>query len=242
MRKLLYLMLLLPFFMVAQENESFLLNMTLITVKHDHEAQFVEGVKAWKACYLENKGEDNWNVWRRVQGKGTVYGLTGVMAKWAEMDEDNDEAGKACRMTVINLIRPHIESIEYNIARSMPDISKKSPMSDETSLVWVHYFKIKNSTLFMEVINETTAAIKKEEGDSRGTWYRLMGGSPDVADYFVSIPFKNFADLDTDRDGVWKIHEKVNGQAKTDATRNKMRDALSSEWSYMYTLNKELSN
>ena len=63
MRKLLFVMLLLPFVVIAQENESFLLNMSEITVKPGHEAQFVEGVKSWKACYLENEGQDKWNIW-----------------------------------------------------------------------------------------------------------------------------------------------------------------------------------
>jgi hypothetical protein len=51
MRKLLYALLLLPFLVVAQGNESLLLNLSEITVKHGHDAQFVEGVKSWKKCY-----------------------------------------------------------------------------------------------------------------------------------------------------------------------------------------------
>jgi hypothetical protein len=242
MRKLLFVMLLLPFVVIAQENESILLNMSEITVKPGHEAQFIEGVKSWKACYLENEGEDQWNIWRRVQGEGIVYTMTSAMAKWAEMDEEGDAAGKACRMIVLNFIRPHVKSIHYNIARSIPEISSKSPMPEDTELVSVYNFKIANSTTFREVIDALTATMKKAEGDSRYTWYGVIGGAPEVADYFVTAPFKNFAALDIEQDSVWEIYEKANGKTKTNALRDKMRASISSDWSYMYSLNKELSN
>lgn len=241
MRKLLYVMLLLPFIVMAQEND-YLLNMTEITVKYGHEAQFIEGVKAWKACYLENEGENKWNMWSRVQGEGTVYTMTSRMVNWAEMDEEGGAAGKECRMVVINLIRPHVESINYNIASSIPEISSKTPMPEDTELVNVYNFKVSNSTDFKEVIDALTSAMKKAEGDSRYTWYTVVGGAPEVADYFVAAPFKNFAALDLDRDSVWEIYEKANGKSKTDDLRNKMRASLSSEWSYMYSLNKAMSN
>lgn len=241
MRKLLYVMLLLPFVLIAQENESFLLNMSEITVKQGHEAQFIEGVKSWKACYLENEGEDKWNIWRRVQGEGTVYTMTSRMAKWAEMDEEGDAAGKACRMVVVNLIRPHVKSIHYNIARSIPELSRTTPNPENTELVNVYSFKTSNSTSFREVVDALSSAMKKAEG-TRATWYSVVGGAPEVADYFVGVPFKNFADLDVERDGVWKIYEKANGKSKTDALRDKMRASLSSQWSYMYSLSKDMSN
>lgn len=40
-----------------------LLSVTEFTIKPGHEMQFREGVKAWKACYLENKGEWTWRLW-----------------------------------------------------------------------------------------------------------------------------------------------------------------------------------
>ncbi|MFL1012942.1 hypothetical protein [Flavisericum labens] len=242
MKKLLFLMLLLPLLVVSQENESFLLNLSEITVKTGHNAQFIEGVKAWKECYLENDGEDKWNIWKRVQGEGNVYTMTSAMANWAEMDEKDDPAGKECRMIVVNLIMPHVKSVHYNIARSMPELSRNAPMPEDTGLVWVYNVKVNNSSDFNDVVSEISKAVKKAEGDSRGTWYSVMGGSPEVADYFIGVPFKNFASLDVERDGVWKIYENANGKNKTDALRAKFRASVSSDWSYIYTLNKELSN
>ena len=242
MKKLLILILMLPLVALSQEKESFLLNLSEITVKPGHNAQFLEGVKSWKECYLENKGEDKWNMWKRVQGEGNVYTMTSSMANWAEMDDNNDPAGKECRMKVVNLIMPHVKSVHYNIARSMPSYSRSTPMPEDTKLVWVYNVKANNSTNFKEVVGEITNALKKGEGDSRGTWYNTVGGSPEVSDYFVGIPYKNFAALDVDRDGAWKVYEKANGKVKTDALRAKFRASVSSDWSYIYTLNKELSN
>ncbi|WP_341215039.1 hypothetical protein [uncultured Wocania sp.] len=242
MKKSLYLLLLLPMLLVAQQNESILLNLSEITVKPGHNAQFIQGVKAWKECYLENNGEDKWNMWKRLQGEGSVYTMTSVMANWAEMDEKGDDAGKECRMIVVNLIMPHVKSIHYNLARSLPKLSRSSPMPEDTGLVWVYNVQVNNSTDFNHVISETSKAIKNAEGDGRGTWYSTIGGAPEVSDYFVGIPFKNFAELDVERDGVWKVYEKANGKKKTDELRAKFRACVDNDWAYIYTLNKELSN
>jgi len=242
MRKLFYLILILPFVVVSQSNESVLLSLSEITIKPGHDAQFLDGVKSWKECYLENEGTDKWNMWRRVQGEGSVYTMTSTMAKWAEMDEEGDAAGKECRMIVMNFIMPHVKSIHYNIASSMPDVSRTTPMPEDTELVNVYNFKISNSSVFMEVVDALTAEMKKADGDTRAVWYAVQGGAPEVADYFVVVPFKNFADLDIERDGVWKVYEKANGKTKADALRDKFRASISSDWSYMYTLNKGLSN
>ncbi|GGD11274.1 hypothetical protein [Hyunsoonleella pacifica] len=242
MRKLLFLIVLMPLFIISQNDDSFLLTLSEVTVKPGHNAQFIAGVKAWKECYLKNEGKDKWNMWKRLQGEGNVYTISGRMANWAEMDEDGDEAGKACRMTVVDLIMPHVKSFHYNIARFMPDVSRKAPFSENTGLVWVYNVKIKNSTTFMECVKAIATAVKKAEKDNRGYWYSVVGGAPEVADYFISVPFDNFAGLDVEQDGVWKVYEKANGKEKTEALRNKFRASLSHDWSYIYTLQKKLSN
>jgi hypothetical protein len=242
MRKLFFLVMLLPVMALSQSNESILLDMTELTVKFGHTEQFIEGMKAYKKCYTDNGGTNKWNTWRRVQGEGSVYVLTSSMAKWAEMDEGRDDAGKTCWINVVNLVRPHLQSVNYNIARSMHNLSFSTQMPETTSLVYVFNVKTTNSNSFLEVIGELSSAIKKAEGDMRGTWYSTQGGAPENADYFIGIPYNNFAAMDVERDGPWAVYEKANGKAKTDALRAKFRASVSEDWSYMYTLNKELSN
>ncbi|MEO6133718.1 MAG: hypothetical protein ABIP35_01115 [Ginsengibacter sp.] len=239
LKGLIYLLLLLPITTKAQDTKSTLLGITEITVKQGHDAQFIEGVKLYKECYLKNKGTDHWNVWHRVQGKGNVYVLTGPMAKWADMDK-KDPAGDACRSTVTNFIMPNVESIEYNIAQTIPEFSMERV--EGTKLISVYFFNVKNSTDFNEVIKGVSTAMKTTDKTSGSYWYTLRGGTPDGANYFVTTPYKGFADLDIDRDGVWKIYEKVNGLKATDALRTKFRGAVEKSWSYLYTLSEDLSN
>ncbi|WP_431136161.1 hypothetical protein [Psychroserpens mesophilus] len=230
-------LLLLPTTSQAQENESFMLNLTEFTIKFGHNTNFTDGVKKWNKCYKENNGTETWNVWNRIQGKGNVYVLSARMNNWAEMDK-SDEAGKACRPVAMESIIPHIESSEFNIARFMPDYSRKTDL-EGMSIIWVSSFKVNNSMVFNEVVKDVSSTIAKKEGDNRGYWYSIMGG--EGADYFVSSPFKDFADLDKDVDGVWKVYESVHGKAKTKEIRERFNAALEDALSYTYTLNSELS-
>ena len=239
MKKLLLLAVLIPMLALSQDDGSKLLNMTEITVKPGHESQFIAGVELWKACYLENKGADKWNMWRRVQGEGIMYVMTGLMSSWAEMDKE-DAAGKECRMKVIDFVMPHVEKVNYNIARTMPELSRTP--AEGTKLVSVMFVRVTNDAAYNEAIKETTSTVRSVEGSPRGTWYSFVGGGPESPDYMVSTPYKGFADLDIKRDGVWKVFENKHGKKKTVELRTKVRAAVENSWSYFYTLNEKLSN
>ena len=223
----------------AQNNEKILMNVTEITVKKGHNSQFVDGVKKWKECYLENKGTDKWNFWKRVQGEGNVYVMTGIMNTWSEMDKE-DAAGDSCYLTLVNFIMPHVEKVNYNIAQRMPEFSRGP--NEDTKLVWVTFYKVKNDLDFKEIIGAVSDAIKAKEGSSRAWWYSYMGGAVDAADYMVSTPYKAYADLDIARDSPAKVYEDAIGKKKMDEMRSKWRAAVSDSWSYIYTLNSDLSN
>lgn len=225
---------------VAQAPEKFILSTTEFTVKGGHEKEFEDGIKAWKECYLENKGEWTWTMWQRYNGKGSVYVLSSRSANWAEFDDENDEAGKKCRQIAMFQIVPHIESSENNFATSMPEFSKAT--SAEMGVIWVSFFRVENGILFKEVIKETSDIIQKAEGDKRSYWYDVDGGSPDGADYYVTTPFKNFAALDVKRDGVWDLVEKAKGKEETEKLRAKMRDSLQDSWAYMFKRMDDLSH
>jgi hypothetical protein len=224
----------------AQAQEKFILSTTEFTVKNGHEKQFEDGVKAWKACYLENKGEWTWNMWQRYNGKGSVYVLSSRSANWAEFDDENDEAGKKCHQIVMYQITPHIESSENNFAVSMPELSKTS--AAEMGVIWVSFFQTENSVAFKEVVTEISNVMKKVEGDNRSYWYDVEGGRPEGADYFVTTPYKNFAALDIKRDGVWDMVEKAKGKEETEKLRAKMRASLKDSWAYLYKHMDDLSH
>lgn len=228
-----------PLTIYGQNTIGQILNATEFTVASGHEMQFIEGVKLWKECYKENNGTQNFNVWRRYQGEGIVYVITGLVENWAAMDIE-DAAGKSCRITSIRMIMPHVEKMDYSTARSMPEYSQEP--QEDTTMFWVYFFRVTNSTTFNEVAKELTSTIRQKEGKPRGQWFSYMGAGPDAPHFMISVPFKGFPDLDVTRDGVWKVYESVHGKKKSDDLRAKWRSSIENSWDYLYTLNKEMSN
>lgn len=238
MKKLSLLVALVPLFLLGQ-NPEHIINLTHIEVKMGHEAQFAEGVKMYNKCYAEAGGEDQWNFWSRVQGANSVYAVTTMMDNWAEMDDEGDEAGKNCMNMFPTFILPHMKSTHNMITESMPEISKDS--SEPMDKVWVTYFRVNNSSDFMNIVKAISAEIKKSEGDERGYWYSVAGGSSKDADYMVVWPFNKYAELDKSRDGVWKVYEKAHGEKKTNEMRKKWRNAVDDSWSYIYNKSDSMS-
>src|SRR6056297_1233070 len=223
----------------AQDKTGEITTTTEITVKSGHHAQFVEGVKKWKACYLENNGQRKWGVWKREQGEGNVYVLVGTMKNWAEMDS-NDPVNEACYMTLLNFISPHVEKVNYNISQVMPEVSRTWPADGK--LAWVTYYKVRKGYAFKEVITAVSGAINDKEGSSRGLWREYKGGALDAPDYMVATPFKSFAELDVKRDTPAKIYSEAVGEEKANEMRDKWFDTVLDSWSHIFVLQPELSN
>lgn len=176
-----------------------------------------------------------------MQGEGTVYGVTGFMDNWAEMDEEGDEAGKGCASIVMNFIMPHVESVNNDMARSLPDWSKQSD-TENMKLAWVTYFKVDDNGNFTDVIKEVSSTMKQVEGEPRGYWYRVIGGDRDAADYFVSSIYSSYGELDIDRDSPYEMYVKAKGEKKAKAMDKMWDDAGVESWSYIWEFNPELSN
>jgi hypothetical protein len=239
MKKLLSILMILPFIAFAQEVEERIMNMTQFEIKQGHTAQFKDGVKKYKECYTADGGEDQWNFWSRVQGEGTVYGVTSMMDKWAEMDE-TDEAGEGCYSIVMNFIMPHVETVSRDMARTLPDWSRKSDPS-AMKLVWVTYYKVDDTGDFSDVIKEVTSTMKVVEGESRAYWYRVIGGDRDNADYMVSSIYGSFAELDVERDSPYEMYTKAKGEKKAKELSKLWESAGVESWSYIWEFQPEMS-
>jgi hypothetical protein len=224
---------------VVKGQERLILSTTEFTIKNGHARQFEEGVKAWKSCYLENGGEWTWTMWKRQNGKGTVYVLSSFMANWAELDK-TDEAGKKCWQIAVDQIIPHVEITEDNFSRSIPEFSRTG--QSEMGVIWVTFFQVENGIIFRETIKEISEIMVKAEGDKRGYWYSASGGSPERPDFFVTTPYKNFAALDVERDGVWKMVENSKGEKATEEMQTRFRESVSDMWAYIYKMMDELSH
>ena len=225
---------------VARAQGKYILSTTEFTVKGGQAKQFEDGIKAWKACYLENKGEWTWTIWKRFNGKGSVYVLASRSENWAKMDDDKDEAGKKCRQIAMDKIVPFVENTEDNFATSIPEFSKVG--TSESGVIWVSFFQVENSVLFKEVVKEISDIMQKTEGDKRDLWYSANGGGPESADFIVTSPYKDFASLDVKRDGVWDMVEKTKGKIETEKMRAKFRSSLKNSWMYLYKRMDDLSH
>jgi hypothetical protein len=109
-------------------------------------------------------------------------------------------------------------------------------------VVWVSNFRVDNSVLFREIVKETSDIMKKAEGDVRSYWYVQNGGGPEAADFYVVTPYKNFAALDVERDGVWKLVENAKGKEEADKLRASFRSTLIDTWAYMFKRMEDLSH
>jgi hypothetical protein len=225
----------------AQEVEERIMTMTQFKIKQGHTSQFKDGVKKYKECYTADQGENEWNFWSRMQGEGTVYGVTGFMDKWAEMDE-TDEAGKDCYSIVMNFIMPHVETITNDMAKTLPDWSRKNAPTAQAKLAWVTYYKVDNGGNFSDVIKEVTSTMKEVEGDSRAYWYSVIGGDIDNADYMVSSTYNSYAELDVKRDTPYEMYVKARGEDKAKEISDIWESAGVKSWSYIWEHQPELSN
>ena len=98
-------------------------------------------------------------------------------------------------------------------------------MDADSQLVWVTFFRVNDSRTFSRIIKDVTAVMTEKEGEPRGYWYSFMGGGENDPDYMVSRTYPNYAALDVEEDGPFKMYMDV------DAT-----------WSYIWEFNEELSN
>ena len=188
-------------------------------------------------CYLENDGDWDWNMWRRVQGEGNVYLLTSYMSSWAEMDE-SDEAGQECTSIVQNIINPSVESGAYNLARTVPELSAQ-PM--QPGVVYVNFWKTSHWQNFTNTVRQVSDAVRSQEGEPRGFWYYNIGGGPEASDAFVVTPYENFAAMDESMDSVWELVEREHGERKKNELRNTFAESIDDHWSYIYRRDSELS-
>lgn len=219
-----------------------LMNVTEFTVKSGHESQFREGIKVWKACYLQNKGDWTWKLWSRQQGEGSVYVLASEMANWAEMDK-TDESGKNCLMLAMNMINPHIEKGTTHVTRFLPELSRSSAVTGDDEVIRATFYKLDpvNGYRLMEVVKDVQEVLKKVNVNLPGYWYSWVTSGPESPNYHFVAPYKNFAAMDIVPENVWQTFEKSEGKAKRDELQAALRSSIKNSWSYVYKLDKELS-
>lgn len=222
------------------ENEPMLLSISEFTVKLGHNMAFQEGVKAWKSCYLENDGKWTWNMWKRMNGEGTVYYLTSFSASWAEFAEE-DPAGQTCYRQAAELIMPAVEKVEVYFSWTKPEWSR-TPDGSEFTVVEVAYFRLKNWSLFNSLASEVMEIIEEAEGSNRSMWYESHGFGPDTFHYMNVFPYENMEALDEPFESAWAIVAEQEGEEKRDELLEDYRNSVENSWMYMFRYNEEMSH
>ncbi|NBC28036.1 MAG: hypothetical protein GVY08_14330 [Bacteroidetes bacterium] len=236
------LVMLLAFAGIANaqdENERQILSLTEFTIKPGHTSAFQEGVKSWKECYLDNEGTWTWNVWDRMNGKGSVYLLTSYTSSWAEMDED-DEAGQMCAPIVLQLIMPNVEVAENQYFYTMPDWSP-TPSGEQSNFVEVAYFKISHYDRFVDLVTGVTGIIEDVEGDKRSSWYDSYGRSPGQFHYMSVVGHDSLASLDNPETNIWEVIIDAEGEDRRDELVDLYYQSVEESWMYMYRRMEDMS-
>ena len=223
----------------AEEPNGHLLSNFEMHVKAGHDDEFRAGIAEWKECYLEHGGTRAWNTWQRQHGQGMVYVVAFVLDRWADLDTP-EEASRKCQGVVMEKIMPPVypEKGTSSYARLLPEVSRNTPVTD---LVWISSFRTNDPRLMRRTIEQVVSAVIEAEGEPRGYWYRVQGGDAASADYFLMIPFENYAAMDESRTGVYEIVTNLRGEVESERLRADMHAAIDSRWSYLFRRVPDLS-
>lgn len=217
-----------------------LMNVTEFTIKPGHDMQFREGIKAWKACYLQNKGDWTWRMWQRQQGEGSVFVLASDMVNWAEMGKI-DEPGKSCKDLARTLINPHVEKATSHVTRFQLGISRETPLTEDMIRVSFYDLDPQDGHKLMEVVKEVEGIRKTAGLTAPGYWYQWQTAGPESPNFHHVMPYKDYAAMDISQEAVWQTVEKSAGKAKRDELQAAFRSSLQNIWNYIYTLDKDIS-
>ena len=218
---------------VAQdEDESYILQITEVDIKLGHVSQFREALKPYHACLIENDDDASWSAWRNVGGDGTTYHFVSDMANWAEMDA-SDEAAEACWSEHRENVFPHVASVSNSFARPMPDWSGDA---EDYSVVRLHQFRVDDGEQFREAVGAITSILKEAEHEHLGSWYDMIGNSSNEPDYFVVSHYENFAAMDEERAGPYKVVSEYAGEERADELWQQFGDALQDDWEYFHDM------
>ena len=213
---------------LAQDDDSFFLEITEVGVKIGHGPKFREAVKSYNKCLADNEYDGTWSAWRNVDGDVNVYHFVSTMNNWAEMDSAN-EVGETCWSRNHDQVTAHVDSISVSFARHLPAWSGQAEGFD---VVRLHQFRVDDGDLFETTVGAITSIMKEAEYGHMGTWYDVIGSDSNEPDYFVVSHFQNFAALDEDRPGARQVVVDAAGEERADELWEQFGNSLHDDWEY----------
>lgn len=219
--------------LAEDEAPEFMLSVLSMDIKYGHVSDMMDGIAAWKECYLEHEGETDWNVWRRMHGEGPNVVVSFLMDSWADLD-NQDEASQACQDIAQERINPHVRHSDSSFLRFLPGHSRT--LGEPANVIRVTSFRVNDMRTFRSHIETAIGAQREAEGDARGYWYGVMGGPADRAHFMVVNGFDDFAGLDRarERDSLYDLVKNHHGEAAAEEWRQQFMDTVTASWSYVY--------
>ncbi len=205
-----------------ESEDSYMINILVLELKHGHGWKFGESMMAYKNCYAENDGEDSWSVWSAVDGAPNTMYIVSRMAMWSEMDE-TDAANRTCWQEHGEGLTSHVASANGRYWRHMADWSGDA---EGYSVVTLHNFRVAEGEDFEAVVGEVTGHMKEAEAEHMGTWYQAVGQQRWGADYFVVSHYENFAAMDEDRPGANSYLVDAVGEEAAEAVWDRFGESL----------------
>lgn len=219
------------------EDESYILLINHYNVDPEHINAFMAGGEAWKKCYLDNGGTENWTIWRRMQGDGITFTFTKAFSNWQHFFA-GEEAVNKCQSVVSEQIMPYVLSMNGGFARSIPEWTSNDAAGG--LIVDVYNFRIKDYELFNTTVEAVETAIK-DDGKGPHSWYYTIGGRDD-AEFFVVEYYADPVAMDAKTPGVWERLDEAVGEERSKQLQNDFVNSVDEMWSYLYAQLPDLSH
>lgn len=191
-------------------------------IQHGHGMAFREAMTDYMNCYKENGGENGWSTWAPVDGAPNAMWIVSSMDMWAEMDSQ-DPGEEACWSDHAKELTSHVANANRRIYRKVGDWSGDA---EGYTVVKLHNFRVEDGAEFRKIQNEMTGILKEAEYEHMGTWYRSASQQRWAADYFVVEHFDNFAAMDEDRKGPYRVMVDSIGEEGAAEMWGRLRDTL----------------
>ena len=241
MKKLLYTLVLVPLMMVAQTNESLVIENVMLTVKPDKIAEFEAGIAAHNKKFHAS-GPYGARVYTILNGKNAgKYMLIMGPLPWSAMDgrpaskEHTDDNNKN--------INQYIESeVEVNYMKMHPDLSNfsKDFEINKVSVFMIDIKRFKDMDFMEKVVNKVVKMYKEKMPDQIYGIYTNEMPNMDGMDFAWVDFFDNSSWMAKD-DTFMQDFEEVHGTGSFQQFIKDVEETTDGDKGEIWSLRKDLS-
>ena len=213
-----------------------------LKVKPGHTAEFEAAVNKQLEWYKQNNETWEWHAWQWETGENTgqfVFRSPGHY--WKDFDDRSERTARASAHFK-EVVGPHLESLQSNLARVLPDVSNWPDDLGPPAMVSVYEFNVHYGMGedFVAVIGKIDGAIKESNWGVNYAWVvRVSGG--EVPTFFLVIPHKNWAAIEGPDKTFRAMLEETLGRGETESVMARLRKCVRKESSALARFRPELS-